>query len=42
MKFPKKATLISFGEWVGKQNTLDQKKIDDFVGASHDDESGAG
>lgn len=38
MKFPEKATLIRFGEWAGKQNTLDQRMIDDFVGAAHGDE----
>ncbi|HEY5379283.1 MAG TPA: Eco57I restriction-modification methylase domain-containing protein [Pseudolabrys sp.] len=33
MKFPEMSTLIRFGQWVEKQSTLDQHKIDDFIGA---------
>ncbi|MGH6768638.1 MAG: Eco57I restriction-modification methylase domain-containing protein [Xanthobacteraceae bacterium] len=41
MRFPKKETLIHFGKWAGKQDTLDQRKIDDFIEAGHDDAGGA-
>jgi hypothetical protein len=37
MKFPGMATLVRFGEWAEKQSALDQRKIDEFVGASHDE-----
>ena len=41
MKFPEMGTLIRFGEWAGKQDTLDQHRIDEFIGVGHDDEGGA-